>query len=156
MADALRIDVTSPEQLRDELNRAGVLAGGVEVACVLRQGHSPSIAGAILLYGLVKLLAPGRRELPRTFVLAATAERVAALGARGNVRGENLYRLTVNASEDAGWPRERVRIEAAKAGITANAFLLVPGEGAEERIACSVPNSQLEPALELMSGALAG
>jgi hypothetical protein len=154
-AEAIRVELHGPSQLRDSLNEAGFMGGAVEFACMARQGHSPSMAGTVLLYGLVKLLLPGSSALPRTFVLAATADRVAAFRARGSVAGKDHYRVTVNDAPEATWPRPEVRMEPAAAGITANALLHVPSDGGAERIRCSVPNSQLEADLEAAIAALA-
>jgi len=149
-AEPLRIDGASAESVRDALERAGWASGRVLRACVLRQGHSPTMTGAILLYGLIRLFfSPGSKALPRIFVLAATSERVLAFRARGGVGGEG-YRVTVYPGEEASWAREAVTMEAAKAGITMNAVLSVPGDGGAESIRCTAPNSQLEPAVEEM------
>jgi len=154
-ADALRIDGSSPEQLRDSLDGSGWVPGRVLRACVLRQGHSPSMTGAILLYGLVRLFfSPGSKQLPRIFVLLATSERVLAFRARGGVGGEG-YRVTLYPDPEASWSRREVTMEAAEAGITMNAVLSVPGDGGAERIRCTTPNSQLDPALEGMLALLA-
>jgi len=149
-ADALKIEGGSAEQLRDSINAAGWASDRVLCACIARQGHSPSIAGAILLYGLAGLLLPGSRLLPRTFVMAASAERVFAFKARGLAVGERDYRVTVYPGEEASWPRGEASMSPAKAGMTANGWLQVPGDKGPTRIRCAAPNSQVNPALEQM------
>jgi len=146
--EAIRLELRDPGDLRDGLNREGPGAGMVDEACLVRQGHSPTMTGTILLYGLVKLLLPGSKSLPRTFVLAVGADRVTAHRARGSVVDRDLYRVTVNAEEEAAFPRAEVGGELARAGITANAYLRLPADGKQTRIPISAPNSQLEADLE--------
>lgn len=152
--DAIRVEVRGPNDLRDGLNREGLGGGRIDEACLLRQGHSPTMTGTILLYGLVKLLLPGTGAFSRTFVLAAAADRVTAHRARGAVVDRELYRATVNVEVEASFPRTEVRAETAPAGITPNAVLSLPIDGKPTRVPISVPNSKLEGDLDVLVEAL--
>ena len=155
MADRLRFDVTGTESFRAALNAAGPgwLDEEVLAASIMRQGESPSIVGVATGLGLLKLLKrKGMKELPRTFVLAATASRVAAFDAAGTGSDEErTYTVTISPGTLASWAREGVSMRPAKDGMTSNAVLVI--EGREAPVA--VPNGLAEDAFAELESLLA-
>ena len=86
MAEKLKITVHDAGSFREAL-ATGWGLNDVEAACLVRQGHAPSMASAMLGVGLFKLFASKRaKDLPRKFVLAATPDRVIAFGASSTAR----------------------------------------------------------------------
>jgi len=131
LAERIKPLIDRPDDLIRALDDAGWLSEQVTAAAVLRQGHSPSMASAMMGHGLVSLLKPrAAKELPRTFVLAVTPGVVAAFKARGVTHGEGSdeeYYVTVWPEPVAKWSPDTVRIEPAKKGIDANATLRLEG-----------------------------
>lgn len=131
MAEPIKPLVGRPEALRGALDETGWLGAPVRAAAVVRQGHSPSLVATAIGYGLISLLKPRpRRDLPRTLVLAATAERVVAYRARCVTHDEDDLYVTIWPDELASWPRGSVTVETAKQGMNENATLRIAGQAA--------------------------
>jgi hypothetical protein len=156
MGEELKFQANVPDAFTSALTDAGWLGGPVEAACMVRQGHSPSMAMAFLGVGLLKLLKPrAAKDLPRTFVLAVAADQVVAFDAGAHSRGEAAratYHVRVDSDKLASWPRDQVTMAAAKKGITSNAILHLPGAAVE----VTVPNGRAEEAFAALVAALGG
>lgn len=153
--DGLRFEVTGADSFRAALNEAGGWAGGeVLAATIVRQGESPSMMGVATGLGLLKLLKrKGARDLPRVFVLAATAERVVAYDARGmGDEDEDTYHVTIKPGELASWSRSDVSMRDSKDGITANAILLLDGV----EVPVAAPEGHADAAFEELQTLLSG
>jgi len=48
MGDKLRFDVGGEDSIAEALNSSGWVEDSVEAACMIRQGHSPSLASAAI------------------------------------------------------------------------------------------------------------
>jgi hypothetical protein len=131
VAQRIKPLVNRPGDLIRALEDAGWMSEEVRAAALLRQGHSPSMASAMMGHGLVSLLKPrAARELPRTFVLALTAREVVAFKARGVTHGEGSdeeYYVTIWSEPVARWSADEVGIEPAKKGIDVNAIVRLRG-----------------------------
>ena len=139
MASELKFEVTGADSFRSALNGAGDWTPGeVLAAAIVRQGESPSIAGVATGLGLLKLLKrKGAKELPRVFVLAATADQVHAFDASGiGTDDHDTYHVTIKPGGLASWSRAEVTMRDTKDGMTPNAVLLVNGR----EIPVAVPN----------------
>jgi hypothetical protein len=143
MADSIRPLVKSGDDIARALNEAGWLPGVVKGATILRQGHSPSYLAATLSFGLMVLKPRASKTLPRTFVLAVTDNEARAFKARGVTIDDTDYYVTIWPEAAASWPRDQVRVEPAKAGITENVDIRIEGTG--ETIPCA---SQADETLE--------
>ena len=156
MGEELKFQANARDAFTSELTRAGWLGGPVEAACMVRQGQSPSLAATMVGVGVLKLFkSKGAKELPRTFVLAVGSDRVVAFDGGGHSRGEgadDTYHVKVDSEEKGSWPRDQVRMTAAKKGITPNAILHLPGSDVE----ITVPNGDAEEAFEDLVAALGG
>ena len=156
MGEKLRFQANEPNAFTSALTEAGWLGGPVEAACTVRQGQSPSIASAMVGVGVLKLFkSKGAKELPRTFVLAVTADRVVALDAGGHSRGEGAsetYHVKVDSDEKGSWPRDQVRMTFAKKGMNSNAILHLPGSDVE----VTVPDGDAEEAFDALVATLGG
>ena len=115
MTDKLKITVEGAGDFRDALASGWGLAD-VEAACLVRQGHAPSMGRAMLGVGVLKLFAPkAAKELPRKFVLAVTPDRVIAFDASNHSRGEGasaVMHVTIKPGELASWSRGEVSMRA--------------------------------------------
>jgi hypothetical protein len=156
MGDEIRFQASTADAFSSAPTEAGWLGGPVEAACMLRQGHSPSMATAMLGVGVLKLLMPrAAKDLPRTFVLAVTADRVVALDGGGHSEGEgasSVYNVKVDSDEQGSWPRGQVTMTPAKKGMTSNGVLHLAGA----EIPVSAPNDDAEPAFANLIAALGG
>jgi hypothetical protein len=156
MGEKLKFQANARDAFTSALTEAGWLGGPVEAACMVRQGHSPSMATAFIGVGMLKLLKPkGAKDLPRTFVLAVGADQVVAFDAGAHSRGEAAsatYHVSVDSDKVASWPRDQVTMAAAKKGMTSNAILHLPGAAVE----LTVPNGRAEEAFADLIGALGG
>jgi len=154
MADELKITVGGADSFRAPLSSQWGLAD-VEAASIVRQGHAPSTASAMIGLGVLKLLARKRaKELPRKFVLAATPERVIAFDASSHSRGEgtdSTMHVTIHPGEIASWPRAEVSMRADEGGMTQNATLVIAGK----EVPCAVPDGDAEDAFKELLGKLA-
>jgi hypothetical protein len=156
MGEKLKFRASAPDAFTSALTQAGWLGGPVEAACMVRQGHSPSLATTIVGVGVLKLFKPkGAKDLPRTFVLAVGGDRVVAFDGGGHSRGEGAsetYHVKVDSEERGSWPRDQVRMASAKKGINANAILHLSGSAVE----VTVPDGDAEEAFEALVAALGG
>jgi hypothetical protein len=147
MTDELKLTVGSAGDFRDALATGWGLAD-VEAACLIRQGHSPSTASAMLGVGVLRLLAPKKaKELPRKFVLAATPDRVIAFGADSHSRGESphsVMHVTIEPGEVASWSRGEVSMRPDEGGMNQNATLVLAGN----EVPCTVPDGDAEAAFK--------
>ena len=145
MTEKLKITVGDANDFRDAL-ATGWGFSDVDAACLIRQGHSPSMAAAMIGIGVLKLLSPKKaKDLPRKFVLAATADRVMAFGADSHSRGESphsVMHVTIEPGEIASWSRTDVSMRADKAGMNQNATLILAGN----EVPCTVPDGDAEDA----------
>jgi hypothetical protein len=145
MTDKLKITVGGASDFRDALATGWGLSD-VDAACLVRQGHSPSMATAMLGVGVLKLLTPKKaKDLPRKFVLAATPDRVLAFDADSHSRGESphsVMHVTIKPGEIASWPRADVTMRADEGGMNQNATLVLQGN----EVPCSVPDGDAEAA----------
>ncbi|HEX2466898.1 MAG TPA: hypothetical protein VHJ54_01705 [Solirubrobacterales bacterium] len=155
MTEKLKITVQGAGDFRESLATGWGLAD-VEAACLVRQGHSPSMASAMIGVGVLKLLAPKKaKELPRKFVLAATPDRVLAFGADSHSRGESphsVMHVTIHPGELASWSRGEVSMRADDAGVNQNATLVLAGN----EVPCTVPDGDAEDALRELIRVLGG
>jgi hypothetical protein len=106
------------------------LGTDVLAAGELRQGKTPSEAEMRSGAALFELFRRRRsRSLPRRFVLAVTADRVAAFKsiATGSQR-EGTHRVYVRGGEQGSWPRSAVRLEAPEGAAARGGVLHLPGE----------------------------
>lgn len=91
-----------------------VLGTEVLAAGELRQGKAPA-AGSTPGFGtLLEIFKPRRsKALPKRFVLAVTADRVAAIKSNslGSAR-EGDYRVILRGGEQGSWPRDMVSLDA--------------------------------------------
>lgn len=144
--------MTGAGSFRAALNEAGWTGDEVLAASIVRQGESPSMMGVATGLGLLKLLKrKGAKELPRVFVLAATADRLIAFDARGVGEDDHdTYHVTIKPGEIASWQRSEASVRDSKDGITANAVLLV--NGAEVPIAA--PAGHADAAFEELQALL--
>src|SRR5215204_3197968 len=136
-SETIRPLVREGDDLARAIEEAGWLPGEVKAAAIFRQGHSPSMLASVVGIGLIAMLRKPAGDLPRTFVLAATAGRVSGFRARGVSHGEGSdadYYVTIWPDEVAGWARELVHLERAKKGIQVNATILVEGESGARAI----------------------
>ena len=156
MGERLKFQANARDAFTSALTDAGWLGGPAEAACMLRQGQSPSLGATIVGVGVLKLFKPkGAKELPRTFVLAVTADRVVAFDGGGHSRGEGAsetYHVKVDSEERGSWPREQVGMTLAKKGITSNAILHLPGSDVE----VALPDGDAEEAFMDLVAALGG
>jgi hypothetical protein len=156
MGEKLKFQANARDAFTSELTRAGWLGGSVEAACMVRQGHSPSLAATMVGVGVLKLFkSKGAKDLPRTFVLAVGGDRVVAFDGGGHSRGEGAsetYHVNIDSEERGSWPRDQVRMTSAKKGINANAILHLPGSDVE----VTVPDGEAEEAFEDLVAALGG
>jgi hypothetical protein len=153
VASELKFEVTGVDSFRSALNAAGGWTPGeVLAAAIVRQGESPSIAGVATGLGLLKLLKrKGAKDLPRVFVLAATADQVHAFDASGiGSDDHDTYHVTIRPGEIASWPRSGVAMRDSKDGITANAVLLLNGS----EVPVGVPNGNGNAAFEELQALL--
>jgi hypothetical protein len=155
MPDKLKITVDGEAgAFRDGMATGWGLAD-VEAACLVRQGHAPSMAGAMLGVGVLKLFAPKKaKELPRKFVLAVTPDRVIAFDASSHSRGEgdSIMHVTIQPGEVASWSRGEVSMRADEGGMNQNATLALAGK----EVPCAVPNSDAEAAFNELIAKLGG
>ena len=155
MADKLKITVHGAGSFREALATGWGLTD-VEAACLVRQGHAPSTASAMLGIGVLKLFAPKRaKDLPRKFVLAATPDRVIAFDAGSHSEGEGssaTMHVTIKPGEIASWSRGEVSMRPEEAGMTQNATLVLAGE----EVPCAVPDSDAEEAFSELITKLGG
>jgi hypothetical protein len=145
MADKLKFTVTGANDFRDALATGWGLAD-VEAACLVRQGHAPSMASAMVGVGVLKLFAPKKaKDLPRKFVLAATPDRVIAFDAGSHSQGESpndIMHVSIKPGEVASWSRAEVSMRPDEGGMNQNATLVLAGN----EVPCSVPDSDAEDA----------
>jgi hypothetical protein len=155
MADKLKITVHGAGDFRDAL-ATGWGVADVEAACLVRQGHAPSMASAMLGVGVLKLFAPKKaKELPRKFVLAVTPDRVVAYDAGSHSRGEGASQtmhVTIEPGEIASWSRGEVSMRADEGGMNQNATLVLAGK----EVPCAVPDSEAEAAFNELIASLGG
>jgi hypothetical protein len=130
--------------------------GDVEAASIVRQGHAPSMMGAMTGVGVLKLFKPrGAKELPRKFVLVATPDRVVAFDANTHGEGEHsesVLHVTIKPGEIASWPRGDVSMRSEEGGVTQNATLVLPGK----EVPCAVPDGNAEEAFKELIAKLGG
>jgi hypothetical protein len=91
-----------------------VLGTDVLAAGELRQGQAPEADSVASLGTLFEIFKPRRsKQLPRRFVLAVTADRVAAIKSNslGSAR-EGDYRVLLRGGEQGSWRRQEVSLEA--------------------------------------------
>ena len=152
MSDKLRVDVVGADSFRTTLNATpGFVDGEVLAASMIRQGEAPSMAGALVGHGLLKLFKPKKKDLPRSFVLVATADRVSAYKARGWGEDDtDAYWVNIQPGAVASWPRSTVSMRDAKDGIGANAVLVIEGD----EVPCTAPAGNAEPAFEELQALL--
>jgi hypothetical protein len=147
MADKLKLTVEGAGDFRQGMATGWGLAD-VEAACLVRQGHAPSTAAAMLGVGVLKLLAPKKaKELPRKFVLAVTPDRVVAYDASSHSRGEGsdqTMHVTIEPGEIASWSRGEVSMRADEGGMNQNATLVLAGK----EVPCAVPDGEAEEAFQ--------
>jgi hypothetical protein len=74
MPDKLKITVQGAGDFREPLATGWGLAD-VEAACLIRQGHSPSMASAMIGVGVLKLLAPRKAKELRSTPASSRAGR---------------------------------------------------------------------------------
>jgi hypothetical protein len=146
MTEELKITVGGADSFRRPLASEWGL-GDVEAASIVRQGHSPSMAAAMVGVGVLKLLVPRpAKDLPRKFVLAVTPSRVIAFDASSHGRGRDdstdTFHVTVHPGEIGSWSRSDVSMRADDGGMTQNATLTLSGK----EIPCAVPASHAEEA----------
>ena len=156
MADKLKITVDGgASAFRDGMASGWGLAD-VEAACLVRQGHAPSMASAMLGVGVLKLFAPKKaKELPRKFVLAVTPDRVVAYDASSHSRGEStdsVMHVTIKPGEVASWSRGEVSMRADEGGMNQNATLILAGN----EVPCAVPDGDAEEAFKELIRTLGG
>jgi hypothetical protein len=155
VTEKLKITVGGANDFRDALATGWGLSD-VDAACLIRQGHSPSMASAMVGIGVLKLLSPKKaKDLPRKFVLAARADRVIAFNADSHSRGESphsVMHVTIEPGEIAGWSRTEVSMRADKAGMNQNATLILAGT----EVPCTVPDGDAEEAFRELITALGG
>jgi hypothetical protein len=92
-----------------------VLGTDVLAAGELRQGQAPEADSVASLSTLFEIFRSRRsKKLPRRFVLAVTADRVAAIKSNslGSAR-EGDYRVLLRGGEQGSWPRQEASLEAA-------------------------------------------
>jgi len=156
MGDTIKFDVLAADSFTTALTQAGWLGAPIEASCIVRQGHSPSIASLAVGIGAVKMLKPrAAKDLPRKFVLAVTADRVVAYEAGGFSSGdedEGIFRAKVDSEEKGSWARSEVTMVPAGKGMLPNADLDLAGT----RVPCAAPDSDTEPAFEGLMRALGG
>jgi hypothetical protein len=108
------------------------------------------------MYGLVNLITPkAAKDLPRTFVLAVTADRVVAFDGGGHREGEGPtgnYFVEVDPEEQGSWPRGAVSMSPAKKGMNPNAVLHLAGKD----VPCALPDGEAEDSFEQLLAALGG
>jgi hypothetical protein len=130
--------------------------GDVEAASIVRQGHSPSFASAMIGIGVLKLFTPKKaKELPRKFVLAATPDRVVAFRAGSHSRGEgpsDEMVVTIHPGEIADWPRGSVSMRPDEGGMNQNATLVLAGN----EVPCAVPDGDAEDSFRELIAKLGG
>ena len=130
--------------------------GDVEAACLIRQGHSPSMASAMVGFGLFKLFGrKGAKDLPRKFVLAATPDRVVAFDCNSHSEGEGTdatLHVTIHPGEVGEWPRGSVSMRPDDGGINPNATLVLAGT----EVPCTVPDSDAKEAFARLVTVLSG
>ena len=145
MTEKLKITVGGADSFREPLTREWGLAD-VEAASIVRQGHAPSMASAMIGVGVLKLFRPRpAKELPRKFVLAVTRDRVIAFDVSSHSRGEGasaVMHVTIKPGEVASWPRTEVSMRADEGGMTQNATLVLAGND----VPCAVPDGDAEEA----------
>lgn len=155
MPEKLKLTVHEADDFREALATGWGLSD-VEAACLIRQGHAPSMVSAMLGVGVLKLFAPKRaKELPRKFVLAVTPDRVIAYDASHHSRGEGAsatMHVTIQPGELASWSRGEVSIRADEGGMNQNATLVLAGNEAP----CAVPDNKAEAAFKELIAALGG
>ena len=103
----------SPGALRSALNESGWVDREVVAAGALRQGRAPTMLGLITGHAVVELAKPRRsKELPRSFVVAVTADRVLAFKCVSGGGGPDSGPFTVRIRPGvyAEWPRSSVRL----------------------------------------------
>lgn len=156
MGEKIKFDVLAADSFTTALTQAGWLGAPVEAACIVRQGHSPSIASLAIGYGVIKMFKPrGAKHLPRKFVLAVAGDRVVAFEAGGVSIGdedEGIFRAKVDSDEQGSWSRSEVSMAPATKGMLLNADLNLGGTV----VPCAAPDSDTEPAFEDLMKALGG
>jgi hypothetical protein len=155
VADKLKITVHDAGSFREALATGWGLTD-VEAACLVRQGHAPSMASAMVGVGVLKLFAPKKaKDLPRKFVLAATPERVIAFGAGSYSEGEGtsaVMHVTIKPGELASWSRGEVSMRPEEGGMNQNATLVLAGN----EVPCAAPDSDAEDAFNELIAKLGG
>jgi hypothetical protein len=128
--DSIMVQVVKGDELAQAMNQAGWHGGEARAAALLRQGESPSMASAMIGHGLLKLF-KGRaaKDLPRTFVLAVTADTVYVHKGRGSGSEDSSdYFVTMWPEELKSWPRDQVSIEMTEKGMNLNCVIHAAGE----------------------------
>jgi hypothetical protein len=102
----------------------------VLVAGELRQGETPDRDSVASLGTLFEIFRPRRSKVvPRRFVLAVTADRVAAIKSisMGSAKNDN-YRVYLRGGEQGSWPRDMVSLEAPEGAKAWGGTLHLGGE----------------------------
>src|SRR5215212_9177817 len=101
---------TDPESMKQAIAESGWIDGEVEAVGQLRQGKAPTTMGMFTGSAVFEVLRPRRSKLlPRHFVLAVTADRVAAFKAAGGSEDDSSdYVLRILSGEQASFPRSSV------------------------------------------------
>ena len=130
--------------LKRVLNESGWLDDEVLAVGQMRQGTAPSVVAMVTGWALIQLLRPRRsKSLPSQFVLAVTADRVAAFKASGGGDSESSYETSLRRGEVDSWPRESVRLADLPEGRKSkDAVLVLAGV---ERIPVARPNLNGDP-----------
>jgi hypothetical protein len=105
---------------------------GTEVLAAgeLRQGRTPAPDAVASLGTLLEIFRPRRSKLlPRRFVLAVTADRVAAIKSTsmGSAKNDD-YRVYLRGGEQSSWPRDMVSLEAPEGAGAQGGILHLGGE----------------------------
>jgi hypothetical protein len=105
---------------------------GTEVLAAgeLRQGQTPDPDSVASLGTLLEIFRPRRSKVvPRRFVLAVTADRVAAIKSisMGSAKNDN-YRVYLRGGEQGSWPRDMVSLEAPEGAAARGGTLHLGGE----------------------------
>jgi hypothetical protein len=107
-----------------------VLGTEVLAAGELRQGQTPAAEEVASLGTLFEIFKPRRsKAVPRRFVLALTADRVAAIKSNslGSAR-EGDYRVLLRGGEQGSWPRDTVSLDAPEGAKARGGTLHLGGE----------------------------
>src|SRR5262245_49772109 len=90
---------------RDGLNESGWLAEEVLAAGALRQGKPPTLLTAATGIVFLRMARKRTKLLPREFVFAATADRVAAFAMTAEGGDTSPTVIKIKRGEIGSWPR---------------------------------------------------